>query len=180
MHRRCCLLVTRMSWNCAYWWPGWGGTGHQPAAPSLLYTISCKHNLVFLKMGEIIARNMLSWLKLLIKLLLFHPVGCLYYCINDARSHRHQIYKRDTLHETWHLWCIVLTRLRSWYRWCSLWGDSWQRKKDSTTIKHVLFSHCLRYIDIYELSVMVDFKPVAKIRTNLKSVSCVKRENIYF
>ena len=23
-------------------------------------------------------------------LLLLHPVGCLYYCINDARSHRHQ------------------------------------------------------------------------------------------
>jgi len=33
----------------------------------------------------------LNWLKLLIKLLLFLPVGCLYYCINDARSHKHQI-----------------------------------------------------------------------------------------
>jgi hypothetical protein len=32
-------------------------------------------------MGEIIARNMLSWLTLLIKLLLLHLVGCLYYCI---------------------------------------------------------------------------------------------------
>ena len=42
-------------------------------------------------MGEIIARNMLSWFKLLIKLLLLHLVGCLYYCINDARSHKHQI-----------------------------------------------------------------------------------------
>jgi len=42
-------------------------------------------------MGEIIARNMLSWLKLLIKLLLFLLVGCLYYCIRDARSHKHQI-----------------------------------------------------------------------------------------
>ena len=42
-------------------------------------------------MGEIIARNMLSLLKLLIKLLLLHLVGCLYYCINDARSHKHQI-----------------------------------------------------------------------------------------
>jgi len=27
---------------------------------------SCKHSLVPLRMGEIIARNMLSWLKLLI------------------------------------------------------------------------------------------------------------------
>jgi len=33
-------------------------------------------------MGEIIVRNMLSWLKLLIKLLLLlHIFGCLYYCI---------------------------------------------------------------------------------------------------
>ena len=32
-------------------------------------------------MGEIIARNMSSWLKLLIKLLLLHLVGCLYYWI---------------------------------------------------------------------------------------------------
>ena len=40
MHRRSCLLVTR-----------------SPAG---------KHSLVLLRMGEIIARNMLSWLKLLI------------------------------------------------------------------------------------------------------------------
>jgi len=33
-------------------------------------------------MGEIIARNMLIWLKLLIKLLLLHLVGCLYYYKN--------------------------------------------------------------------------------------------------
>ena len=69
MHRRCCL----------------------PAAPSVHYTTSCKHSLVLLRMGEIIVRNMLSWLKLLIKLLLLHLVGCFYYCINDARSHKHQI-----------------------------------------------------------------------------------------
>ena len=41
-------------------------------------------------MGEIIARNMFSLLKLLIKLLLLHLVSCLYYCISDARSHKHQ------------------------------------------------------------------------------------------
>ena len=34
------------------------------------------HSLVLLKMGKIIARNMLSWLELL---LLSHLVGCLYY-----------------------------------------------------------------------------------------------------
>jgi len=46
----------------------------------VLYTTSCKHSLVHLGMGEIIARNMLSWMKLLIKLLILHLVGCLYYC----------------------------------------------------------------------------------------------------
>jgi len=30
------------------------------------YTTGCKHSLVLLRMGETIARNMLSWLKLLI------------------------------------------------------------------------------------------------------------------
>ena len=34
--------------------------------------ISCKHSLVFLKMDEIISRNMLNWLRLLIKLLLLY------------------------------------------------------------------------------------------------------------
>jgi len=33
---------------------------------SVHYTTSCKHSLLLLKMGEIIARNMLSWLTLLI------------------------------------------------------------------------------------------------------------------
>jgi len=34
--------------------------GHQQAASSVLYTKSCKHSLVLLRMGEIVARNMLS------------------------------------------------------------------------------------------------------------------------
>jgi len=57
-------------------WFGWGGVvfvcGLKPAyeyhttpvvqqaASSMHYTTSCKHSLVFLRMGEIIARNMLS------------------------------------------------------------------------------------------------------------------------
>ena len=36
------------------------------AASSVHYTTSCKHSLVLLRMDEIIARNMLSWLWLLI------------------------------------------------------------------------------------------------------------------
>jgi len=43
-HRWCCLL----------------------AASPVLYTTSCKHSLVLLRTGEIIAPNMLSSLKLLI------------------------------------------------------------------------------------------------------------------
>ena len=39
-------------------------TYHQPAASLVYYTTSCKHSLVLLRMGEIIARNMLNWLKL--------------------------------------------------------------------------------------------------------------------
>jgi len=55
--------------------------GDQQIASSVHYTTICKHSLVLLRMGEIIARNMLSWLKsLIIKLLLLHLVGCLYYC----------------------------------------------------------------------------------------------------
>jgi len=46
--------------------------GYRPAGSSVHCTTSCKHSLVFLRMGEIIARNMLSWLELLI--------NC-YYCI---------------------------------------------------------------------------------------------------
>jgi len=41
--------------------------GHQQAAPSVHYTTRCKRSLMLLRMGEIIARNMLSWLKLSIK-----------------------------------------------------------------------------------------------------------------
>jgi len=35
-------------------------SGHLQAESSVLYTKSCKHNLVLLRMDEIIARNMLS------------------------------------------------------------------------------------------------------------------------
>jgi len=40
--------------------------GYRPAASLVNYTTSCKHSLVLLRMGNIIARNMLSWLELLI------------------------------------------------------------------------------------------------------------------
>jgi len=65
--------------------------GHQQAALSVHYATSRKHSLVLLRVGEIIVRNMSSWLKLLTKLSLLHLVGCLYYYINDVRSHKHQM-----------------------------------------------------------------------------------------
>jgi len=64
---------------------------------TLLYNTSCKHSLVLLRMGEIIARNMLSWLKLLIKWLLLQLGGCFYYCIDDALSHEQKTHKINKL-----------------------------------------------------------------------------------
>jgi hypothetical protein len=40
---------------------------HQQSTSPVHYTTICKHSLVLRRMGEIIARNMLSWLQLLIK-----------------------------------------------------------------------------------------------------------------
>jgi len=51
---------------------------------------SCKHSVVLLSMGEIMARNSVELIGIINKPLLLHLVGCLYYCINDARSYRHQ------------------------------------------------------------------------------------------
>jgi len=44
--------------------------GDQQAASSVHYTTSCKHSLVLLRMGEIIARKMLSWLKFANKIII--------------------------------------------------------------------------------------------------------------
>ena len=70
----------------------------QQAASSVHYTTSCKHSLVLLRMGEIIDRNMLNWIKLLLKLILLHLVGCLYYCTNDARPHKNHILQNIKAH----------------------------------------------------------------------------------
>ena len=52
---RCCAKTPESSWSLA---------------PSVNYTTSCKHTLVLLKMDEIIARNVLCRLKLLIKIII--------------------------------------------------------------------------------------------------------------
>jgi len=83
--------------------------GHHQASSSVLYTTSCKHSLVRLMMGESIARNMLSRLKLLIKLLLLHLVGCLYYY-----SCRTVSVKRNRC--IWHKTCVWATRYPNQWR----------------------------------------------------------------
>jgi len=50
----CVRLVSR------YMAPAMLQAGYQPAASPVHYTTSYKHSLVFLRMGEIIARNVLS------------------------------------------------------------------------------------------------------------------------
>jgi len=42
------------------------GIMHPRCCRSVYYNTSCKHSLVLLSMGEIIARNILNWLELLI------------------------------------------------------------------------------------------------------------------
>jgi hypothetical protein len=78
-------LVVESTDDAACWWPGWGVTSHQEAALSVFLTTGCKHSLVLLRIDEIITRKKLSWLKLLMKLLLFYLVGCLYYCIKENK-----------------------------------------------------------------------------------------------
>ena len=67
MYRRCCRPVA--------WSGGYPQPGHRPATSWVHYTTSCKHSLVLLKMGEIIARN----IGIINKPLLSHLVGCPYY-----------------------------------------------------------------------------------------------------
>ena len=80
-------VTTRYVLICSAPFGAWRWPGHRQAASSVLYTTSCKHSLVLLRMGEIIARNMLSWLKLLIKLSLLHLVDCLFYYKWDTLFH---------------------------------------------------------------------------------------------
>ena len=61
MHPRCCRQAT----------------GRQHRGCIIPQTVT--HSLLLLKMGKIIARNMLSWLESLISRYCWHLVGCLYY-----------------------------------------------------------------------------------------------------
>ena len=65
---------------------------YRPATSWVHYTTSCKHSLVLLKMGEIIARNMLSWLELLQTVIVSYSwLSILFLCIKviEERSRNH-------------------------------------------------------------------------------------------
>jgi hypothetical protein len=49
---------------------------------------------LLLRMGENITQNMQRWFKNINKRKLLHLVGYLHHCINDARSHKHQVKKK--------------------------------------------------------------------------------------
>ena len=55
------------------------------------YITSCKHSPMLLKMGEIIARNMLSCLELLINRYCCIKFVVCVICINDVRSNEYQM-----------------------------------------------------------------------------------------
>ena len=89
-------------------------TIYKQETSSLLYTTGCKHSLALPRMGEIVARNVFSWLKLLIILLLLCLVGCLYYCIIDALLHKHQKHTNtstESLIKTTHFHSCLLAYL---------------------------------------------------------------------
>ena len=62
----------------------------RPATSSVHCTTNCKRSLVLLKMGEIIARNMLSWLELLINRYCCIYLAVYIICINDVRSSKYR------------------------------------------------------------------------------------------
>ena len=68
-----------------------------PTLQMVHYNTSCKHSLLLLKMDEIIARNTLSWLELLINRYCCVELVVYIICINDAWSKKYQIWRR---------WCI--------------------------------------------------------------------------
>jgi len=84
-------------------------------------------------MGETIARNMLSWLKLSIKLLLLHLVGCLYCCVNDARSHKHHT----------EILCHLLKKMQLT---CAVWVESLNNGDDGRVDNMQILSEILSKI----------------------------------
>ena len=115
--------------------------------------------LVLLRMGKIIARNMLSWLKLLIKLLLLHLVGCLYYYVVSSWNIRYICINAVTgvvlstcpppFYMTWLGWNPLLSR------WCwqllAAWGVArlHSSRRGTLWMKHRTASHTQGEFDLH-------------------------------
>jgi hypothetical protein len=83
------LLLTSCQQTCMTLFLRFQATGQHHRGCIIPQAVT--HSLVFVKMGKIIARNMLSWLELLI-----NRYCCIYlvvyiYFINDARSSKYQM-----------------------------------------------------------------------------------------
>ena len=126
--------------------------GQQQAASSVLYTTSCKHSLVLLKMDEIIARNMLTCFKLLIKLLL-HLVG-FYTIVSMMHGHTnikcffwfslHEMRRRSDEKLSAEGWRLVIFRTLRFV--CQ-----WHNNKTECRTSHMDFWHKM-YIQFYRFS----------------------------
>jgi len=94
--------------------------GRQQASCSVHYTTSCKQSSAPEYWRNYRPKHV-ELIEFTNKLLLLHLVGCLYYCIRDTRSHKHQIYFHFEL--CWYeassvcpyeekIWCLRVTCLR--------------------------------------------------------------------
>jgi len=69
---------------------------YQLAASSVHYTTNCNTQSSAPEDGQNYLPKHVELNVIINKPLLLHLVGCLYYCISDARSYKHQIYNRRT------------------------------------------------------------------------------------
>ena len=75
MHRQCCRLVSRQHCRCII--------------PQAVHTVCAPED------GRNYRPKPVELIGIINKSLLLHLVGCLYYCISDARSYKYQIFKTN-------------------------------------------------------------------------------------
>ena len=99
MHRRCCLLVTGMRWNWTISTSSWSPTGSTVCA--LYHKLQTQSSAP--EDGGNHRPKHVELIEIINKLLLLQLVDCLYYCINDARSHKYQNWP-NLLPVSWLAW----------------------------------------------------------------------------
>jgi len=126
-------------------------------------------------MGEIIARNMLRWLKLLIKLLLLHLVGCLYYYYRpDTLSYCHKM--RDlydvSINARWrNRQSPLCERKASWKRRLFAWLNPYSPPKSSgLNIYHDVCIHGTRSNEM-KASIQIE----GEVNDKVDNLVCVRR-----